>query len=785
VRIRRTDINLPTKIHRNPLLRSVSFLVAVLILLSLNSSESQEIRVPTLQTHQQPGISNLSGFAFSPPAIEHPGGSVAEKDYSDQYLLQITNANLVAQEMNRTQLPFSNLPASPQRKFQVQIVSQPEMISNGQFVWGPNVGDFDLFDYLEQRNSPLSEYAHDVLQWAVYGSINPKVLLTAIEVRWGWVTSIDPSVEPEFIRSEIESIALDMALNFYDHLYTWGERAEPGEADQPPPALIFVDEQAAQFSEELSSGSFAIASAMARGNDLPTWQLATAESAAASFPTLAALLFPETNFLDTSNFITPDQLPPDDFFQLPFPLGAEWTFNGPHSWHGGSAPPPFSSMDFTSTWAACSASPEDYSVAATDGSSISFAPNPVYSDDSCWVHINHPDGWTTSYYHLLNVQSTGTIGRNERVGSVGCEICNGGFSSGSHVHFTLLYNGAYVSLEGVKFSDWTVHVGSTAYSSGYLERDGVILNPYARVANDYHERFGEEANSAIRFSGETAPSADRVIIPIDDPLNDLNGPPADLGFHDFVLEWWMKATPGENNAPAVTCGVNQNWKNGNVLFDRSHSQGGNEWGVSIAGGKIAVGISSAANGDLTLCSETSVDDGEWHHITIQRNRWDATNLAYLDGQIWLFIDGVLQSSVVGPGGDISHPNSTLPGNTCGPSGTDTCQDIDPFLYIGGGKSDGQASFSGTIDEVRLSWWLRYFDEFSPTQEEHAQDSSTVGLYRFDEGSGIVAFDTGGYDRGTGNAEVLFNALSTAPEWILSDLGAPSQSYSIFIPIVSR
>ena len=39
-------------------------------------------------------------------------------------------------------------------------------ISDGQFVWGPNVGKFDIGAYLAQRGSPLAPYAPDLALWA-------------------------------------------------------------------------------------------------------------------------------------------------------------------------------------------------------------------------------------------------------------------------------------------------------------------------------------------------------------------------------------------------------------------------------------------------------------------------------------------------------------------------------------------------------------------------------------------------------------------------------------------
>jgi hypothetical protein len=65
----------------------------------------------------------------------------------------------------------------------------------------------------------------------------------------------------------------------------------------------------------------------------------------------------------------------------------------------------------------------------------------------------------------------------------------------------------------VKLSGWTVHVGSTAYTSGSIERGGVSLKPYSQVVNDYQTYFGTGRNTSLRFFGGAANPAGRVVLP--------------------------------------------------------------------------------------------------------------------------------------------------------------------------------------------------------------------------------------------------------------------------------
>ncbi|HHH81892.1 MAG TPA: hypothetical protein ENL35_02760, partial [Chloroflexi bacterium] len=519
-----------------------------------------------------------------------------------------------------------------------------------------------------------------------------------------------------------------------------------------PPAVALADGSVAQIEADIPSGGFAVAAILAKARHFEAWSQAVGGG---DVGFLAALgdMFPEIDPLDASNDIDPPSPPPDDFFQLPFPLGATWRFSGPHSWYGGANYPDRSSIDFSTPWSNYPDRPYKNTVAAAPGEA--FIHEPSNTSIPCWVEIDHGGGWSTSYYHLVNIGPAGTIGgmsRNQLIGSIGTEICNYGFATGPHVHFTLWYNGAPYDLEGIKLSGWAVHAGPDGedpYFSGYLERDGQQLDPWNWLTNDYHEYYGDTLDYSLRFYGTGSGGVDRLRVPVDDPRSTAPGPPIDMGFHDFVLEWWMKAEPGANSAPEITCGANDNWKQGNILFDRSRSTGTNEWGVSITSGIIAFGVTGSSGSARTICSQTRVDDGAWHHITIQRNRFDSTSGIYADGQLWLFVDGVLQTTEIGPTGDISYPDDALPGSTC-PDGV--CAD-DGYLIVGARKYDQGSAFSGWIDDVRVSWWLRYLGNFIPPSEPHPQDGYTVSLHRFSEGTAETIYDTGGYDGGTSNGSL--------------------------------
>lgn len=649
------------------------------------------------------------------------------------------------------------------------------ILSDGQFVWGPNVGQFDLQSFLTNRGSPLADYMDDIALWSDYASVNPQVLLTILQMQHGMVDGDISGMTPDEIRSTIETTSLALAKAFYEHLYTFGSRRPRNTASSAEgPMVPMVDGTAVKIDKTLPSGTYAVGVVLGALSKLDTWQLQMASGGQGSFTQTYVSLFPGSDPTSTTNSIDPPASPPDSLLQFPFPLGATWTFGGPHSWNGDNTPP-FSSMDFFLSGGTCAAPPYYYAVAAAGGTA--YHP----SSYSCWIEINHGGGWTTSYYHLRNTFTGGSVARNWLMGSIACETCAGGWASGPHVHFSLKYNGSYISLEGVKLTGWTVHVGSTAYTSGYIERDGVTLSPYATVLNDYDTYF-PLTDQSLRFYGNGTNDIDRVKIRVDDPTNTIPGPPVDVGGSDFTIEWWMRAAVGENNAGTISCGANNNWVHGNTLLDRSRMNNDNDFGVSMAGGTIAFGVGGAGTGDFTLCGLLPVNDGDWHHVAVERRR--------SDGHMWIFVDGKLDAQADGPDGDVSYPDNGVPANLCGPTGDQSCNSTDPYLVLGAGKFDLGSTyppFSGWMDELRVSKALRYGSNFSPPSAAFSPDVTTVALYHFDEGTGSTLDDVSGFPGGPSNGLLMIGGTPTGPVWSVntpfSVVGPPP--YQLFLPLIGK
>ncbi len=261
--------------------------------------------------------------------------------------------------------------------------------------------------------------------------------------------------------------------------------------------------------------------------------------------------------------------------------------------------------------------------------------------------------------------------------------------------------------------------------------------------------------ASLRFFGNGTGDIDRVKIPVDDPANTMPGPPADIGATDFTVEFWLRGLAAENTAGAVSCGPNLAWINGNIVVDRDRFNQDRKFGISVAGGRVVFGVSGDGTGDFTICGTTDVLDGAWHHIAAQRRR--------SDGWMWLFVDGNLEADADGPDGDVSYPDDGVPGSFCG----GPCTWSDPFLVLGAEKHDAgptYPSFSGWLDELRLSDALRYSLMFTPASAPFAVDGSTVALYHFDEGAGTIASDTVLGPGGPNDGALMIGGTPQGPTW---------------------
>ena len=120
---------------------------------------------------------------------------------------------------------------------------------------------------------------------------------------------------------------------------------------------------------------------------------------------------------------------------------------------------------------------------------------------------------------------------------------------------------------------------------------------------------------------------------------------------DFSVALWMKTTG--------VGGTGTHWWAGDGMVDGEVAGNAADWGLALLNGKVAFGIGGA---DVTLASASMVNNGQWRHVAATRKS--------VGGATQIYVDGVLQSSGIGPAGPRTAPQSLRIGSSqTGAAGT--------------------------------------------------------------------------------------------------------------------
>lgn len=115
-------------------------------------------------------------------------------------------------------------------------------------------------------------------------------------------------------------------------------------------------------------------------------------------------------------------------------------------------------------------------------------------------------------------------------------------------------------------------------------------------------------------------------------------------------------------------GTERHWWRGAGLVDAEVPGVVDDFGTSILGSKFAFGV---GNPDTSMFSKSDVNDGRWRHVAATRDG--------RSGEMKVYVDGVLEGTIIGPKGDRTAPQRLVIGN----------------LQTGFGP------FVGDLDDVRL------------------------------------------------------------------------------------
>lgn len=364
-----------------------------------------------------------------------------------------------------------------------------KIIPDSELVYGPGSVDFDIHDLIERRDGYLQVYTEEVDGTVTSGadilerisqeySINPRLLLAVLEYQSNWVTADHPLEET--MKYPIRAVTYYPGL--YHQLAWAADLLNAGfynwRAGTISGAWV-VEGQLVPQDATINAGTAGVQFLFSNLLDRAAWN--TAVSADGLFKTYNDLFdYPFDRAVEP--VVPKDIMQP--VMQLPFEEGQVWSFTGgPHpGWDDGS---PWAALDFAPPGGALGCVQSNaWVTAVADGPIIRASNGEVVQD------IDAPPGspsdgleqtgWTVLYMHIETRDrvAAGTyLHAGDRVGHPSCE---GGYSTGTHLHLARRFNGEWISADQTLpfILDGWISRGSGYVYNGYLIKEGYTVEAY-------------------------------------------------------------------------------------------------------------------------------------------------------------------------------------------------------------------------------------------------------------------------------------------------------------------
>jgi murein DD-endopeptidase MepM/ murein hydrolase activator NlpD len=303
--------------------------------------------------------------------------------------------------------------------------------------------------------------------------VNPRILLSVLEYQSGWVSQKNPAPETldyPMLYFDTWRTGLYRQLSFAanglnEGYYLWKIGAVSSWA-LPDGSLLQVD-------PTINAGTAGVQNVFSYLTTVTEWETAVSEQGVfAVFQNYFGYPF-DFSFEP----VIPAGLSQPEL-QLPFEVGNVWSYTGgPHGgWDTGSA---WAALDFAPPGEAQGCVPNSAWVVASAPGLI------VYSDHGAVIQDLDGDGvmqtgWALFYMHIdawERIESGVYVSAGDRIGHPSCE---GGFSTGTHVHIARRYNGEWIAADGeIPFvMDGWLASGYGVEYDGYLTKGEITVEAW-------------------------------------------------------------------------------------------------------------------------------------------------------------------------------------------------------------------------------------------------------------------------------------------------------------------
>ncbi len=364
------------------------------------------------------------------------------------------------------------------------------LLPDSEVVYSPSTVDFATEAFVRQARGALATYSEylptpgtlDGGQLVAYiarnYSLNPRLLLALLEYRSGWVfghpneaARANPLLRPESDDQGRLSRALiwaaeQLAVGYYG----WRE----GRLTE----IAFADGTRLRLAPTLNAGTVALMYLFAQMLPPDQWAAVLDPTNAHGFPAFYAATFgdPWARARWAEPLYPPDLQQPA--FILPFARGQWWSLtSGPHGAYG-----PVGSLAALDLAPAHEGGPpcrvsRYWVLAVADGVVVRSEPGVVVLDLD--GDGREQTGWNVLYLHIASEGRRVQVGYRVHQGDpLGHPSCEGGVSTGTHIHLARKYNGEWMAADGpVPFNlgGWVAQAGAQPYQGRLVRANEVVI----------------------------------------------------------------------------------------------------------------------------------------------------------------------------------------------------------------------------------------------------------------------------------------------------------------------
>ena len=371
----------------------------------------------------------------------------------------------------------------PRRLF--NTTSSQRIFPDSEVVFSRSAIDFGIHSFVDEAGGFLGGYqeflgstgstfgAAVIERVALENSINPRLLLSLLQFQSNWVYGQPPDdIKRRFPMGHLDGSDDELFFQLVwaaDQLsigyYGWRE----GTLTE----IRFADRVTARLAPDLNAGTVAIYYFFAQLYDSADWL--NAVNPDSGIPALHTSMFgdPWDRALGVEPLYPPTLTQPN--LILPFAYDQIWAYTGgPHgAWTREGAR---AALDFAPGSVVTGCAPSNNLVmAAAPGLVVRSGVGVLVLDLD--GDGREQTGWVLVYLHLAS-ESKIPVGSWVTQGQfIGNPSCEGGFSTGTHIHVARKYNGEWILADGplpFTLSGWVAHAGPLPYQ-GSFERDGVVI----------------------------------------------------------------------------------------------------------------------------------------------------------------------------------------------------------------------------------------------------------------------------------------------------------------------